>query len=117
MNEELLETLEQEVLGWPGAWKKRDENGIGGVGVTGYRLEERQIGHIHHDGVADIQFPREIHDEIVASGRAEPHRGGFAAVVSYRIKTPEDIPGAIELLRMSYDRVKDASERKAERQR
>lgn len=117
MNEKLLEMVEKEVLGWPGIWKKRDENGIGGVGVTGYRLGERQIGHIHHDGVADVQFPRATHDDLIANGKAEPHRGGFPAVVSYRINAPEDVPGLVELLRMSYERVKATSERKAERQR
>ncbi len=114
MNEALLEMVENEVLAWPGVFKKTDQNGIGGVGVTGYRFGRRQIGHVHHDGVADLQFPRKVHDELVSSGRAEPHRGGFAAVVSYRINTPEDVPGLVELLRMSYERVKASSERKAE---
>ena len=64
MNEELLEELlkliEHEVLGWPGVVKKRDEDGPGGIGVTGYRFGRRQIGHIHDDGHADFQFPREV---------------------------------------------------------
>ncbi|MCA1709353.1 MAG: hypothetical protein LC808_41180 [Actinobacteria bacterium] len=38
MNDELLASIEREVLGWPGVWRKRDENGPGGVGVTGYRF-------------------------------------------------------------------------------
>lgn len=115
MDEGLLEEFEREVLGWPGVWKKKDENGIGGIGVTGYRFGRRQIGHIHHDGVADLQFPRAIRDELVASGRAQPHRGGFAAVVSYRIRTPEDVPGAVELFRTSYERVKAAAQAKEQR--
>ncbi len=109
MDEELLDAIEREVLGWPGVWKKRNENGIGGVGVTGYGYGRRQIGHIHHDGVADLQFPRALHGELISSGRAEPHRGGFAAVVSYRIRTPEDVPGAVELFRVNYERVKAAA--------
>src|SRR5918993_118930 len=50
MNEELLKLIEHEVLGWPGVFKKRDEDGPGGIGVTGYRLGGRQGGHIHDDG-------------------------------------------------------------------
>ena len=115
MDEELLEAIEREVLGWPGVRKKRVENGIGGVGVTGYRYGRRQIGHIHHDGVADLQFPRAVHDELVAGGRAQPHRGGFAAVVSYRVRTPEDVPGAVELFSMNYERVKAAAEATGQR--
>lgn len=107
--DELLELVEREVLGWPGVWKKTDENGIGGIGVTGYRLGRRQIGHIHHDGVADLQFPRAVHDELVSSGKAKPHRGGFATVVSYHIRVPEDVPGVVELFRMNYERMKDAT--------
>jgi Family of unknown function (DUF5519) len=36
----------------------------------------------------------------------EPHRAGFAGVVSYRIRGPEDVPGAVELLRMNYERLR-----------
>lgn len=107
--DELLTLVDREVLGWDGVWKKTDENGIGGIGVTGYRFGRRQIGHIHHDGVADLQFPRTVHDELVSSGKAQPHRGGFAVVVSYRIRVPEDVPGVVELFRMNYERMKDAT--------
>ena len=108
MNEELLALVEREVLGWPGVSKRTDGSGPGGVGVTGYRVEGRQIGHIHHDGVADLQFPRAVHDEIVLSGRAQPHRGGFAAVVSYRLRSEADVPGLLDLFRMNYERVRAA---------
>jgi hypothetical protein len=30
MNDELLASIEREVLGWPGVWRKRDEDGPGG---------------------------------------------------------------------------------------
>ncbi len=42
MNKELLKLIEQKVLRWPGVSKKTDENGPGGIGVTGYRLGQRQ---------------------------------------------------------------------------
>src|SRR5215210_9352333 len=72
MNEELLEELlkliEHEVLGWPGVVKKRDEDGPGGIGVTGYRFGRKQIGHIH-DGHADFRFPREVRDDLIRLGK------------------------------------------------
>jgi hypothetical protein len=34
----------------------------------------KEIGHIHHNGVADLTFPSEIHDELISEGRAKPHR-------------------------------------------
>ncbi len=106
MNDELLTSIEREVLGWPGVWKKRDENGPGGVGVTGYRFGGPQIGHVHDDGVADFQFPKALHDELIRDGRAEPHAAGFASVVSYHIREPEDVPGAVELFRINYERLR-----------
>ena len=111
MDGELLASVEREVLGWPGVSKKTSGSGPGGVSVTGYRLGRRRIGHIHHDGVADLQFPRALHDELISAGRAEPHRGGFAAVVSYRIRTQDDVPGVVELFRESYDRARAAERR------
>ena len=52
MNGELLASIECEVLGWSGVWKKRHENGLGGVTVIGYRFGGSQIGHVHDNGVA-----------------------------------------------------------------
>ncbi len=100
MPDELLTMVDAEIRGWPGIVVEER----GGEAII-YWLGKRQIGHIHHDGVADLQFPRVIHDGLIAAGRAAPHRGGFAAVVSYGIRLPEDVPGAIELFRISYDRI------------
>ncbi len=107
MNSELLVSIEREVLGWPGVWKKRDENGPGGVGVTGYRLGRRQIGHVHDDGHADFRFPREVREGLIRSERAVLHPAfpNSRTTVSYRIRTPHDVPGAVELFRMSYERL------------
>jgi Luciferase len=69
-------------------------------------------GHIHHTGVADLAFPREIHDELISDGRAKPHGAGFPGVVSYPIREPEDVPGAVALFRMNYDRAKTAAQRR-----
>ena len=70
------------------------------------------LGHIHNTGVADLTFPREIHDELISGGRAKPHGAGFANVVSYHIRESEDVPWAVELLRMNYDRAKQAAGRR-----
>jgi hypothetical protein len=110
MNPDLLGALEKEVLGWPGVSKEPNR-----VEVSVYRLGRRHIGHVHHDGVADVQLPRTLHDELISTGRAQPHRGGFATVVSYRIGSAEDVPGAVELFRMSYEQAKAREERHAAR--
>jgi hypothetical protein len=106
MHEEVLTMIEREVLSWPGVSKETRGTAVTpGIDVTIYWLGRRQIGHIHHDGVADVQFPKALHDELIAAGRAEPHRGGFAAVVSFAIRQPDDVPNALDLFRLSYDRV------------
>ncbi|HEX2728422.1 MAG TPA: luciferase family protein [Rubrobacteraceae bacterium] len=107
MNEGLLESIEREVLGWPGVWKKRDEDGPGRIGVTGYRLGRKQIGHVHDDGHADLRFPREVRDELIRSGKAILHPAfpNSRTTASYQIRSAEDVPGALELFRMSYERV------------
>jgi luciferase-like monooxygenase len=120
MKDELLEMVESEVLSWPGVSKERGGGGAGQGGfwvppATVYRFGRRQIGHIHDTGVADLTFPRKIHDELISDGRAKPHGAGFANVVSYRIREPEDVPGVVELFRMSYERAKAAAERRRER--
>ena len=106
MNEELLKLIECEVLGWPGVFKKRDEDGPGGIGVTGYRLGRRQIGHIHDDGHADFRFPREVRDDLFRSGQAIPHPAfpNSRTTASYQVRSAEDVPGALELFRMGYER-------------
>ena len=73
-----LVSIEREVLGWSGVFKKRDEDGPGGLVVTGYRYGELQtggpqIGHVHDDDHADFRFPREVRDELIRSGWSISH--------------------------------------------
>src|ERR687893_1767186 len=121
MNDELLTMVERDVLSWPGVTKETGRGGGPGQGrfwvppATVYRFGRRQIGHIHDTGVADLTFPRVVHDDLISDGLAEPHRGGFPAVVSYYIRGPEDVPRALDLFRMSYERARAAAERRTGR--
>jgi len=101
-------------LRWDGVFKKRDEDGPGGIGVTGYRYGDPetggpQIGHVHDDGHADFRFPREVRDELIRTGRAIPHPAfpNSRTTASYRIQSAEDVAGALELFRMNYERRKE----------
>ncbi len=107
MKDELLVAIEREVLGWPGVGKDSDR-----TQVALYRFGRRQIGHVHLDGVVDLPFPKALHDDLISKGLAEPHRGGFPATVSFRVRGPEDVPGAVDLFRMNYERAKAAAERR-----
>jgi hypothetical protein len=74
-------------------------------GGTEFRLGRREIGHMHGGRLVDIPFPRRVRDELIAAGRAQPHHvlpdSGW---ISFWIRGDEDLPAAIELLRMSYER-------------
>jgi hypothetical protein len=117
MNDELLTMVEREVLSWPGVSKEtakgdQSQDGFWVPSATVYRFGRRQLGHIHGTGVADLTFPREIHDEVISDGRAKPHGAGFASVVSYHIRKLEDVPGVVELFRINYERAKASAERR-----
>jgi hypothetical protein len=93
--------------GWPGVSKDLDR-----PHVAIYRFGQRQIGHVHGDRVADLTVPKAIQNALISDGLAQPHRGGFPAVVSYRIRGPEDVPGAVDHFRRSYERARAAAERR-----
>src|SRR5918992_4787466 len=114
MNDELLLTMvEREVLSWPGVSKETHKGGRGRGGfrvppATVYRFGRRQIGHVHHNkaGLADFSFPKEVREELIRSGRAIPHPAFLdnKTVASYRVRGPADVPGAVELFRINYER-------------
>ena len=113
MNDKLSAQIEREVLGWPGVSK---ETGGGSPGQGGfwiplatiYRFGRRQIGHVHHNeaGLADFSFPKEVREELIRSGRAIRHPAfpDSQTVASYRVRSTADVPGAVQLFRMNYER-------------
>ncbi len=111
MNLQLLASGEREVLSWPGVSKEEFAGGRGRGGfqvppATMFRFGRREIGHLHRTGEADLPFPRKIYDELIATGRAKPHGAGFAGVVTYIVRAPEDVSRAVEPFRMNYERAK-----------
>ena len=93
------EQIRAQALAWPGV--EAHPHRFGG---TEYRLGRREIGHIHGESLVDVPFPKKVRDEVVASGRAQPHHilpeTGW---VSFYLSEPEDVPQAIDLLRHSYE--------------
>jgi hypothetical protein len=73
-------------------------------GGTEFSIGKREIGHMHGDKLVDIPFPSKMRDELVASGRAQPHHilpdTGW---VSFFLREPGDVDHAIELLHLSYE--------------
>ncbi len=73
-------------------------------GGTELRLGRRELGHIHGDNWADIAFPIEVRNGLIAEGKAEPHHilpeSGW---ITFRFKKEADQESAIELFRLSYE--------------
>lgn len=75
---------------------------FGGVEI---RYGRRELGHIHGNHLVDLPFPVRVREELVRGGRAQVHHilpeSGW---VSFPIRREDDIPGAIALLRLAYER-------------
>ena len=97
----IRESIEREVGGWPGVeWRVHRFGGVE------FRVNGHEIGHLHGDRMADLPFPVRTREELVRAGRAQAHhvlpQTGW---VSYRIRQPEDVAGALELFRKNYERL------------
>jgi len=94
------EQIRETVGSWPGVTTKPHR-----FGGTEYLYGKKEMGHVHGDRLADLPLPRRLHDELIASGRAQPHHilpeTGW---ISVWIDGPRDVSGVIELFRMQYDR-------------
>ena len=93
------EIVHKAVVSWEGVTAHPHR-----YGGTEYRLGRREIGHSHGDSLVDIPFPKKVRDELVSTGRAEPHhvlpKSGW---VSVYLRATADVERAIELLNLSFD--------------
>jgi len=76
-------------------------------GGTEFRVGRRELGHIHGDYQADIAFPMEIRNQLIAEKRTQPHhilpKSGWT---TFRFREEGDIERAIVLFKLSYDLAK-----------
>lgn len=102
----VAEAIKREVTGWPGVEEKPHR--FGGVE---FRVGGHEIGHLHGDRLADLPFPVRVRKELVAGGKARLHhvfpKTGWT---SYYIRGEEDVPGAVELFRLNYERLRARGE-------
>ena len=107
----IIETIEKEISSWP--YVTAGPHRFGGIE---FRLNKKEMGHIHRGGLADIPFPMNIRDELVNSGRVKPHhvlpQSGW---VSYWFHNSEkeDILAVIELFKLRYEQLKPKAQIRA----
>jgi hypothetical protein len=101
------ERITEEVTAWPGV-----DAGYGARGEWGFRVNGREIGHLHGDRVAHFGFPRDVGAELREAGRVGPHpvNPHSTKMAARPIHDEEDIRDVIALMRLNYDRVTDAGE-------
>ena len=103
----ILESIQKEILSWP--FVTAEVHKFGGIE---FRLNKREMGHIHGERLVDLPFPMKIRNELVSSGRVSPHhvlpQSGW---VSYWINNGEkDVPEVLELFRMRYEQLQPRSQ-------
>jgi hypothetical protein len=99
-----IELVRTEVGSWPGVTIRAHR--FGGIEFS---LGRRQLGHVH-GSIADLPFPRQIRDALIAAGRARPHHvlpnSGW---VTAPLWTDSEVAGVIELFRHNYQRAVGAA--------
>lgn len=94
--------ITEEVASWPGV-----KAGPGPRGEFGFRVGDREVGHLHGDYAAHFSFPKKVGEKLRAEGRVVDHpvfpgKPGFAA---RRIANVVDVRDVIALMRINYERI------------
>ena len=94
----LIEQVQQEVSSWDGVTVSTHR--FGGVE---FKLTNAEVGHIHQNGLVDIPFPMKIRNQLLLEGLVSKHHvltdSGW---ISFRVRSENDVPHAIWLLKLSY---------------
>ncbi len=107
-SENMAVRLQTLLRSWP-----RVETAPHRFGGVEFRVDRREIGHVHPSGMLDLPFPVRMRRDLVSAGRAEAHHMlPNTGWVTFRIKSEHDLPAAVDLLRLNYDRLIGANARR-----
>jgi hypothetical protein len=69
-----------------------------------FYVDGAEMGHLHGDSIADLQFPAKVNKRLVKEGYVSPHhvipKSGW---VSHEIQDTKDVERVIELFRLQYN--------------
>ena len=98
------EKIKKELLSWKGV-TIHEHNFV----TVMFYVGEIEMGHLHGDSIADLQFPAKISKKLVKEGRVSLHhvipKSGW---VSYEIRNAKDVEAVIELFRLQYNRLTES---------
>lgn len=98
----IVETINKNILSWSGV-----TSGMHRFGGVEYRIDKREMGHVHDEILADLPFPMQMRNKLIESGRVSPHHIlTHSGWVSKWIKDEKDVAEVIQLFRMQYERLK-----------
>jgi hypothetical protein len=111
----ILKEIQKEISSWPNV--TAEPHRFGGVE---FRVNKREMGHMHGESLVDLPFPMKIRNDLINSGRVSPHhvlpRSGW---VSYWINQDKEqkheISAVIELFKMRYEQLKPRVQTKQEK--
>lgn len=107
MSDEWAAQIERELTSWPGV--STGDTGRDGLQFNYGRIE---LGHLHGSSFADLPFPKTIHDELIAQGRATIHQPlPDSGWVRRHMRGQADVADVIELFRINYERALARAER------
>jgi hypothetical protein len=93
-----LQSLEEEVSGWPQISVHAHR-----FGGREFRLGSAELGHMHQGGIVDIPFPRPLRNALVAEGLAQKHHWiPDSGWITFQVRTEDDLQHAVWLMRLSY---------------
>jgi hypothetical protein len=95
------DTITAEVTSWPGVHTATGERG-----EWSFRIDRREIGHLHGDRVMHAAFPKAVWRELHEAGRVGHHPvfPGSEGWAARDIRDADDVRDVIALLRLNYDR-------------
>ena len=92
-------SLSEALSAWPGI-----TTGPGRFGSITYYLAAREVGHVHGNSHADLPLPKNLRNELVEAGKAQPHhflpQSGWVTVP---INVEGGVERALEIFRLNYD--------------